>query len=77
MAVVMEKVGMIGKENSTSEVVTKKDLEVEIEKQDKDIVLDFDEREIPTVVKTILGKPILGNPILTPYGSCRRPFSGV
>ena len=35
MAVVMEKVGMIGKENSTSKVVTKKDLEVE--KQDKDM----------------------------------------
>ena len=35
MAVVMEKVGMIGKENSTSEVVTKKDLEVE--KQDKNM----------------------------------------
>ena len=30
----MEKVGMIGEENSTSKVVTKKDLEVE--KQDKD-----------------------------------------
>ena len=30
MAVVMEKVGMIGKENSTSEVVTKKDFEVQI-----------------------------------------------
>ena len=35
MAVVMEKVGMLGKDNSTSEVVTKKDLEVE--KQDKDM----------------------------------------
>ena len=35
MAVVMEKVGMLGKENFTSEVVTKKDLEVE--KQDKDM----------------------------------------
>ena len=35
MAVVMEKVGMIGRENSTSEVVTTKDLEVE--KQDKDM----------------------------------------
>ena len=35
MAVVMEKVGMIGKENSTSEVVTKKDLE--LEKQDKNM----------------------------------------
>ena len=47
MAVVMEKVGMIGKENSTSEVVTKKDLEVE--KQDKDMEKD-EEKQAKEVI---------------------------
>ena len=48
MAVVMEKVGMIGKENSTSEVVTKKDLEVE--KQDKDMEKE-EEKQAKEVMK--------------------------
>ena len=47
MAVVMEKVGMIGKENSTSEVMTKKDLEVE--KQDKDMEKD-EEKQAKEVI---------------------------
>ena len=49
LAVVMEKVGMIGKENSTLEVVTKKDLEVE--KQDKDM-----EKEEEKQAKEVINK---------------------
>ena len=45
----MEKVGMIGKENSTSEVVTKKDLEVE--KQDKDMEKE-EEKQAKEVINT-------------------------